>query len=263
MSVEIRLINSDLCVVVSDEYAWLAVYSWRLNDWWYAEASVPIQGETSRMMHRIIMAHELEKQGKKLQRHPIEIVHHKDHNRLNNQTENLEVVSQSVNSIYKGKHADNSTGEKYIYREGDLLRVDRQLYGTNITLGLVPNLEAAISLREQTEALYAEDQRFVWENVPLLDDKTSSTPDKARQREVTALGKQVRDVIAQKRIVSPALKAFGKVLVVHMNFGGDSARYVIRPTMISVSTKKNEQEIQQLILENRQLVLDALHVGFQ
>lgn len=105
-------------------------------------------------LHRII----IEKTGLVI---PINMeADHRDRNKLNNQRENLRIVTREINSHNKGLNSNNTSGMKGVsfYSRINKWVAEIHINGRKISLGCFLTFEEAVSARLKAEQKY---KRFI------------------------------------------------------------------------------------------------------
>lgn len=102
---KISLSKGKFAMVDDCDYKKLSEYKWYYTNWGYAVRNISINRKQKLVyMHRVILSAPdgLE-------------VDHRDGNKLNNQSSNLRVCTQSENQHNRTKYANNKTGFKGVY----------------------------------------------------------------------------------------------------------------------------------------------------
>lgn len=141
-------------IVDNEDYEKLSSYTWNLNSYGYAYrlqelesyATAKASGKTHPKRHSVLM----HRQVKNLQRNDGLIIDHIDGNRLNNQKNNLRIVTHKENHSNKGKPSGKRTS---IYRNvvktpANTWRVYPKAYGVRVNIGHFKNEEAAFIAAE-------------------------------------------------------------------------------------------------------------------
>lgn len=125
-----EIIVQDRIVLIDDEdYAFVAGRGLSIIPNGYVSIGRPYRG--TNLVHRALMnpPHDM-------------IVHHKDHNKLNNQKSNLQICTQAQNS-YSRKTNKNSKFSRGIWLEGGVYRVRLTKDGYRCNVGTFSSLEEA------------------------------------------------------------------------------------------------------------------------
>jgi len=149
---EIKLSNNKGIVLVDDEdYDMLSQYKWHLHDKKnkYAISDIKINGKSKRKkMHRLIMG---EPQGFEID--------HIDRNTLNNQKNNLRIVTHSQNQMNKIKQKNNTSGYKGVSWHKHIKKWQGQIgfNKKNYSLGYFENEDdAARAYNQKAKELFKE-----------------------------------------------------------------------------------------------------------
>lgn len=147
---KIQLTQLQVAFVDDSDYEWLVgMGSWFANFYPdYADGGRflalrnvirPDGKRTTLYMHRVIMDAQ-----------PGEYVDHIDGTPLNNERENLRIVTNSQNNMNKGSRSDNTSGRRGVYWHKAVKKwcAEIKVNGEKIHLGLFEDLEAASAAHE-------------------------------------------------------------------------------------------------------------------
>ena len=147
---EIKLANNKGIALVDDEdYTILSKFKWRLCDNNYALNHFIANGkQKNELMHRIIMNPQENME-----------IDHKDGNGLNNQKNNLRIVTKSQNCINRNKYKNSSSKYKGVYWRRDLNKWHSQIRKNKkqIYLGIyIKEIDAAKAYNKAAIELFGE-----------------------------------------------------------------------------------------------------------
>lgn len=146
---EIILASGDVTQVSDEDYDFLSLLNWFLSGGRGGYAATWIDGKQYKMASIILWRQEIKT--------PVGTeVDHIDRNKLNNQRENLRVVTHNENQRNKGLQSNNTTGYKGVHfcrtrqKWSAMIKVRRVLYN----LGYFDTLEEAVAVRLKAEEHY-------------------------------------------------------------------------------------------------------------
>lgn len=148
---EIILSSGHIAFTSDEDYEYINQFNWRIGTWGYATRSEYINKSCKTIMMHIeivkriglIIPFDMEPD-------------YKDRNKLNNQRENLRIVTKSINKHNRGLNSNNTTGVKGVSFDisRDKWKAQIDINGTHITLGRFSSFEEAVEARLKAEKKY-------------------------------------------------------------------------------------------------------------
>lgn len=152
---EIILTNEGITRVSDIDYNYVNQFCWYLDNTGYVRhKDRNKESGIITMLHQIV----IERKGLIV---PVDMkIDHKDRNKLNNQRENLRIVTHSINIHNSKLRSDNLTGIKgvYFYSRINKYKVQINVNGNRIYLGQYDSFEEAVAARLKAEQKY---KRFI------------------------------------------------------------------------------------------------------
>jgi hypothetical protein len=151
----IPLTQSQFAIVDDDDFEELNKFKWHAVYWgntFYAERTIRINGKKlNLLMHRELLC---------LKKHDGVIIDHRDRNGLNNQRNNLRIVTKSINQYNRKIQSNNTSGYRGVcwHSQAGKWRAYIFIKGKQISLGLYSSsVSAAIAYDKSAVKYYKND----------------------------------------------------------------------------------------------------------